>query len=82
MCAIAAEQLFTSFHLGFCFCLALTTTNHITTMAILSVPKAEGKTDPLEDSHSKTLQKEVETSAFSFPSPNLFLACNPFFAST
>lgn len=82
MCAVAAEQLFTSFHLGFCFCLALTTTNHITTMAILIVPKADRKTDPLHDSHSETPEKEAETNVLLVPSPDSFLACNPFFART
>lgn len=82
MCAIAAEQLFSSFHLGFCFCLALMTTNHITTMAILIVPKADRKTDPLQGSHSEILEKEVETSVFLVPSPDSFLAGNPLFACT
>lgn len=82
MCTIAAEQLFISFHLGFCFCLALTTTNHIITMAILIVPKADQKTDPLQDSLSEATGKEVEMSISLVPSPDSFLACNPFFAYT
>lgn len=82
MCAIAAEQLFISFHLGFCFCLALTTTNHIITMAILVVPKADQKTDPLQDSLSEAPEMEVEKSISLVPSPDSFLACNPFFAHT
>jgi len=72
MCAIAAEQLFISFHLGFCFCLALTTTNHITTMTILIVPKADGKTDPLQGSHSESPVKEVETGVFLVPIQIIF----------
>lgn len=82
MCTIAAEQLFISFHLGFCFCLALTTTNHIITMAILIVPKADQKTDPLQDSLSEATGEEVEMSISLVPSPDSFLACNPFFAYT
>lgn len=82
MCAIAAEQLFISIRLGFCFCLALTTTNHITTMTILNVPKANVKTDPDEDFSSKTLEKEVEISVLLVPSPDPFLAHNPFLAHT
>lgn len=82
MCAIAVEQLFISFHLGFCFCLALTNTNHIITMAILIVPKADQKPDPLQDSLSEAPEMEVEMSISLVPSADSFLACNPFFAHT
>lgn len=82
MCAITAEQLFISFHLGLCFCLALTTTNHITPMAILIALKADGKTDPLQGCHSETPEKEADTSVFLVPSLDSFLACSPFFACT
>lgn len=81
MWAIAAEQLFISFHLGCCFCLALTTTNHIVTMAILIVPKADQKTDPLQDSLWEALEM-VEMSISPLPSPDSLPACNPFFAHT
>lgn len=76
MWAIAAEQLFISFHLGFCFCLPLTTTNHITTMAILIVPKAGQKTDPLQDALSEAPELEVKMSISLVPATDSFLVCN------
>jgi len=41
-------------------------------MTILIVPKADGKTDPLQGSHSESPVKEVETGVFLVPIQIIF----------